>query len=400
MTAPSVATGLVACTRPIAPPTDLLDALGAGGFAWLTEGVSFVTEGVAARVTPGEAADALAAIVVDDTVQRPGTGPIAVGALPFVPTDDDRLTIPARITAVADNEAWVTDLAPVGPRVERDPLPSQFRVEPVQSRGHWDAMVAAVLDQIVRGELDKAVLAREVLVHADLPFDPRVALDRLRRSQAGCYIFGAELVGARGFVGASPELLVRRHGTNIVSRPVAGTTPRGSTDADDRAAQALLAASVKDGAEHRIFDEAVVEVLNDAGVALDSIGDPEVAPLATVSHLATTVTGHVEHVGPTARDLARSLHPTPAVGGTPRPAALRSIDELEPFDRGPYAGPVGWVGANGDGEWAVALRCAELDGTRARLLAGAGIVTGSDPASEWAETESKFEPMLQVLVQP
>jgi menaquinone-specific isochorismate synthase len=129
-------------------------------------------------------------------------------------------------------------------------------------------------------------------------------------------------------------------------------------------------------------------------------GAPEVAVFGPIAHLATPVRGALAGEAPDALALARMLSPTPAVGGTPRTAALDAIRELEGFDRGRYAGPVGWVDARGDGEWAIALRGAELDGTRARLVAGAGIVAGSDPAAEWAETQAKLEPMLRALVRP
>jgi menaquinone-specific isochorismate synthase len=256
--------------------------------------------------------------------------------------------------------------------------------------------VHAILEAIAAGELAKAVLAREAVVHADAPFDARVVVDRLRATQGGCVVFAAG-----GNVGATPELLVRRRGTAVVSRPMAGTIPRGATDAGDSASEAALAASVKDGLEHRLVVDAVVDGLRASGVDIASVRGPDVARLATVSHLATTIAGTVEpRSARSALELALRLHPTPAVGGAPRDAALAMLEDLETFDRGRYAGPVGWVDAHGDGEWAVALRCAELDGNTARLVAGAGVVAGSDPDAEWAETQAKLEPMLRVLVQP
>jgi menaquinone-specific isochorismate synthase len=182
---------------------------------------------------------------------------------------------------------------------------------------------------------------------------------------------------------------------------MAGTIPRGATDEGDRAAEAALAASAKDGLEHRLVIDAVVDDLRECGVDVTTVRGPEVARLATVIHLATTIAGTVDaRSACSALDLALRLHPTPAVGGAPRDAALAMLRQLEPFDRGCYAGPVGWVDARGDGEWAVALRCAELDGPTARLVAGAGVVAGSHPDAEWAETQAKLEPMLRVLVQP
>jgi isochorismate synthase EntC len=196
-------------------------------------------------------------------------------------------------------------------------------------------------------------------------------------------------------VGASPELLVRRHGSTVESRPVAGTTVADGAEALD-----ALAHSAKDNREHRFVVDAIADALGDVCGALDIAPVPEVMVFGPVAHLATPVRGRLHDPRPSALDLARLLSPTPAVGGTPRAAALSTIAALEDFDRGRYAGPVGWVDARGDGEWAIALRGAELDGTRARLVAGAGIVEGSEPDAEWAETQAKLEPMLRALIRP
>jgi len=209
-------------------------------------------------------------------------------------------------------------------------------------------------------------------------------------SQPGSFVYASQ-----GFVGASPELLVRRVGTVVESRPVAGTTV-----ADSDAALLALAASVKDTREHRFVVDGIVDVLAPRCDELHADAVPDVAVFGPVAHLATPIRGRLAAPAPTALELAQLLHPTPAVGGTPRRAALDAIRALGGFDRGRYAGPVGWVDARGDGEWAIALRGAELDGARARLVAGAGIVAGSDPDAEWAETQAKLEPMLRALVVP
>jgi isochorismate synthase len=399
MTTTSTPTGLVARTRAVDPPDRLLDALAPDGFAWLSDGSGFVTSGVAARVRTDDVGRVLAGIEVDNPVARPGTGAVAVGALPFGDAAGGELMIPAAVTGNdAGGRAWRTDIGP-GPPIAVSappPTPMRFGIEGRVSRDEWAAQVRAILDTIASGELAKAVLAREVVVHADAPFDVRVVVDRLHATQGGCAVFAAD-----GLVGATPELLVRRRGERVTSRPMAGTIPRGATDADDRAAEAALAASVKNGLEHRVVVEAVVDGLRAGGVDVTSVRGPDVARLATMSHLATTIVGTVEpRSASSALELALQLHPTPAVAGTPRDAALAMLDALEGFDRGRYAGPVGWVDAHGGGEWAVALRCAEVDGTTARLIAGAGVVAGSDPDAEWAETQAKLEPMLRVLVQP
>ena len=400
MTATSIATGLIARTRAVDRPADLLTSFAPDGFAWLADGSGFVTSGVAARVRAGDVDRVLAGIEVDDPVARAGTGAIAVSALRFRGAAAGELVIPASVTGVdAGGQAWRTQIGSTSasPRtLDATPAPTRFSVEGRVSRAEWTSQVHTILDAVRAGDLDKAVLAREVVVHADEPFDARVVVDRLRATQGGCVVFAAD-----GLVGATPELLVRRQGANVMSRPMAGTIPRGATDAGDSAAEAALATSVKDGHEHRLVVDAVVDSLRAGGVDVTTVRGPDVARLATVSHLATTIAGTVEpRSASSALELALRLHPTPAVGGAPHDAALAVLEDLETFDRGRYAGPVGWVDAHGDGEWAVALRCAELEGSTARLVAGAGVVAGSDPDAEWAETQAKLEPMLRVLVQP
>ncbi len=372
-------------------PAGLLDHLGADGCAFIRpDGQGFVTSGVAARLDPHDAAAAVAAI---------GGGAIAVGALPF--TGGGSLAIPARIVRRAiDGTLRLTELGPAD-RLEVAPrpttrvgrVPRRFAVEARQDLATWDATVAAALGAIDDGTLRKVVIAREVQVDADTPFEVAVVLARLLATQPGCYVYADG-----GFVGASPELLVERNGSVARSRPMAGTAARrASVDDDDRAVAELLE-SRKDDVEHALVVEAVRAALAEHCDTIE-VSEPVAERFATVSHLTTTVTGRVVN-GAGALTLALALHPTPAVGGSPRARALRAIDAFEPFDRGQYAGPVGWIDEHGDGEWAVALRCATLDGSHARLLAGAGIVDGSDPDAEWAETQAKLEPMLRALVRP
>jgi menaquinone-specific isochorismate synthase len=398
MTATSSAVGLVARTREVAPGHDLLDALAPDGFAWLTDSTGFVTAGVAARVPATRVEEALASVKVDDDIRRAGSGAIAVGALPFHDAAAGELVIPARVTGIsADGRAWVTEIGPTSdvPPARRI-APTRYVVESRMTRAAWRQSVDALLREIAAGRLEKAVLAREVLVTVDEELDARTVLERLRRTQGASYVFAAA-----GLVGASPELLVRRRGASVVSRPMAGTVARAGTPEADAAAVAGLANSPKNASEHRLVVEAVVRGLQSCGVEIDSVGAPELAHLTDVSHLATSIDGRAVHEPrPSALAIAIALHPTPAVGGTPREVALEALRELESFDRDRYAGPVGWVDADGDGEWAVALRCADLDGNHARLFAGAGIVAGSDPDAEWDETEAKLEPMLRAIVRP
>jgi menaquinone-specific isochorismate synthase len=382
---------LRAVTREVALADDALGGFDPHGFAWLHHGIRLVTSGVAARVAPADVATALAGIDVDDPLGLPGTGAIAVGALPFDPDAGGELVVPARVYGVRDGRAWTTDIGSGAPSgtVAVAP-PTRFQVVAPRTRDDWCAAVERALAAIDSGELEKVVLAREVLIEADAAFDPHEIVRGLVASQPGSFVYASE-----GFVGASPELLVRRAGAVVESRPVAGTTV-----ADSDEALRALAASVKDTREHRFVVDGIVDVLAPRCDELHADTVPDVAVFGPVAHLATPIRGRLGAPAPSALDLARLLHPTPAVGGTPRAVALDAIRELEHFDRGRYAGPVGWVDARGDGEWAIALRGAELDGARARLVAGAGIVAGSDPEAEWAETQAKLEPMLRALVRP
>jgi len=259
----------------------------------------------------------------------------------------------------------------------------------------WRGAVRAALAAIGAGRLDKVVLAREAVVEADRPFPRGELLRRLRGRPGG----STYLYASGGFVGASPELLVRRQGRVAVSRPMAGTVPRGDSASAEADGLARLTGSPKEAVEHRLVVDAVAEGLAKVADRVE-VGRPEVVRLSTVAHLATEITADLTGPLPSALELAALLHPTPAVGGSPRDAALAAIATLEPFDRGCYAGPVGWVDQVGDGEWAVAIRCATLAGRRAHLIAGAGVVPGSDPDAEWAETEHKLRAMLEVLLSP
>lgn len=441
--------GLVSRTRVLAPGEvgDLLDVLGHDGFAWIRAGAGFVTSGVAARIpvgtgagrferAAGVVAGMLASIGVDGPSPigdaGPGAGPIAVGALPFDDRTPGSLVVPALVVLLrSDGTGWVTTTGTAGggapaPRnisapahPERVPYRNGTYFARAGSRGTvaaigngfpasgpgaeidvredpgravWTEAVRRILAAIDAGDVRKVVLARRLTVEAGLPFDRRAVLDRLRRSHPSCFTYAAG-----GFVGASPELLIRRRGDEVASCPMAGTVPRGSGPEEDDALTAGLLRSVKETEEHRLLVDAVVAALAPVCVGPPSAGDPEVVRFPTVSHLATRVSGVLRRPAPSALALAGLLHPTPAVGGLPRAGALATIAALEGFDRGLYAGPVGWVDAAGDGEWAVALRGAQLDGPRARLVAGAGIVAGSDPDAEWAETEAKLRPMLAAV---
>jgi menaquinone-specific isochorismate synthase len=380
-----IARALFAHSRSFDLEADLLDYLAPRGFAWIEGDAGFVTAGVAAVLAPEDVAALFERFVheVDDDTPA-AAGPRAAGALPF--NGVARLIVPAVIVGrEPDGRTWCTTVGEVAEPIPATPAtggPSRFDVRAASTRDEWTQAVHRAVRRIRAGQLEKVVLARAVDVHADTPFDRRAVLDHLRRAQPGCRVYADG-----GFVGASPENLVTRRGEHVACRPLAGT------GRDPEA----LAASPKDAWEHRIVVDAVATQLRALcdGVQVDG---PRPIALADVSHLATTITATADDVS--ALTLARALHPTPAVAATPRRDALRLIGELENFDRGRYAGPCGWVDANGDGEFVVALRCGEIDGAHARIYAGAGIVDGSDPDAEWAETQAKLDPMLRALVRP
>jgi menaquinone-specific isochorismate synthase len=382
-------TELRAVTRAVDERDDLVEHLSPDGFAWIQDGIGFVTAGVAALVEPRSAAAFLAAIEHDDEVGAPGTGPLAVGALPFDLTESRRLVVPQRIVGcLPDGRRWVTQLAPSVPAgPDRAEAPRAFTVEARTTHDEWCEIVGRALEIIERGDLEKVVLARRVDVTANRPIDVRRVVAHLRDEQPGCFVYASE-----GLVGATPELLVRRRGLEVESRPMAGTVVGNGDDA-----LARLHDSEKDAREHRPVPQAIAATLATSCTTLVVPELPRVVQFASVGHLVTPIEGRLSEPAPDAYTLAAALHPTPAVGGVPRDAALHTIAALEPHPRGRYAGPVGWIDARGDGEWGVALRGAVIDGAQATLHAGAGIVAGSVAEAEWRETEAKLEPMLRAL---
>lgn len=256
---------------------------------------------------------------------------------------------------------------------------------------HWLEAVATATDRIDRGDARKVILARDHAVWCSEPFDPRHLAMRLTERFPGCWTFHHD-----GFIGATPELLLARRGREVRSLVLAGTARRDPDPVVDERLGAELLASDKDRREHALAVDSVVEVLE---VLCDDVvapTEPDLLDLDNVRHLATNVTATL-HDDMWAVEVADRLHPTAAVGGTPRAAALAMISELEGMDRDRYAAPVGWMDATGDGEFGIALRCARLSGARARLFAGVGIVAGSLPEDELSETRLKLLAMQQAL---
>jgi menaquinone-specific isochorismate synthase len=388
-----------AITRPLDRDVDLNAFARGDGYLFVRDGVGLAGRGVAARVQIGDVAELLGDIE-GDAISQPGAGPVAVGILPFRPGAPAELIVPAvTIGKGPDGERWITtidgadeDLDPPAPPT---PTAGSFAVHPGVAVETYLAAVAAGREQVHAGRLTKVVIARDIFVEADAPLDIHAILLRLRATFGSSYRFSIE-----GFVGASPELLVARHGDVVRSHPLAGTAPRTGDPTTDALLAANLIASTKDQVEHRVVIDVVHETLLPWCSYLDWEAEPSIVTVANVQHLGTLIEGRLSSPPPNVLEMAQALSPTPALGGHPRDDALAVIDEVEGFERGNYGGAVGWVDAAGNGTWAVAIRCAEIEGTRAHLFAGGGIVADSDPRAELAETQAKLQAMLSAIVRP
>jgi menaquinone-specific isochorismate synthase len=371
--------------------------------SWVREGEGLVAWGEVARVhTTGASRFADAAAwwedfcrhtEVHDDVGLAGSGLVAFTSLAFADNPGSSvLIVPRVIIGRRDGVTWMTEIG-AGPADEPQPVTAPRRLRySADSRPvtRWRAAVKGAVQRIRQGELDKVVLARDLVAESDEPIDPRFVLSHLAHRYPECWTFAVD-----GFVGATPELLVRRDGAEVCSRVLAGTTwPReGSTNAE---LAAELLSSAKDVGEHGYAVTSLVDSLRALCSPVQK-QDVEVMQLRNVAHLSTTVTGQLRETSTSLLALAAALHPTAAVGGTPTAAAMKLIAELEDMDRGRYAGPVGWVNAAGDGELGLALRSAEINGKQARLFAGGGIVAESDPDDEVAETDAKFAAVRDAL---
>lgn len=382
-------------------------------YFWRGPDRSLVGHGVAVRV-PLDRADRSGGVAEAQSVLA-GVGRgtdasapplVAFAALPFDPDAPGELIVPeVLLDRRTDGSRWLTvlDGSPVDTAMARlvacaepPPQPTSHELTSVLAPEVWrDEIVAVVRDRIAAGELDKAVLARELRLRTDRPIDITEVVGRLCDTHPAAMVFSIE-----GFVGASPELLVSRHGDVVAAHPLAGTAPRRADPEADRSGAADLLASTKDQWEHRIVIEWFLDELLGFTSYVDAEPEPTIISLPNVHHLGTRIEGRLSSPPASVLELVAALHPTPAVGGRPQQAALSIIAETERADRGRYAGPVGWVDATGDGAFAVGIRSAEIDGTTARLFAGVGVVADSDPAAELAETRAKFGAMMGALVRP
>jgi salicylate biosynthesis isochorismate synthase/menaquinone-specific isochorismate synthase len=283
--------------------------------------------------------------------------------------------------------------SPIGP-LDPDPVAGSSIAAP-HPPGRYEQLVATATARIREGGLEKAVLAREVVVTSPAAHDPAPLYGALRELFPSCFCFACGTPEAV-FIGASPELLIRRRGAVVATVALAGSTRRSADPAvDDHLGQQLLT-SAKDNSEHEIVVRQIERALRQHAVWAQAEPEPRLVQIANIQHLATAVRAQLAE-SRSAIALVGELHPTPAVGGEPRAEALELIAEIEGMDRGWYAAPVGWMDATEDGEFCVALRSALLRDRSAHLFAGAGIVADSDPAAELAETELKLEAMLPLL---
>jgi isochorismate synthase len=360
----------------------------------------------------------------------PGAGAVWVGGFAFDPEGGGSsvwsslapasLVLPEVSICRSGNDAFLTVNTVVRPgddpalkagalearlsSLRQDPLPlldphptSRIEISSARPPGEFERMIAAATERIRAGEMSKIVLAREVLVSAGAAHDPAAVFGAMREQFPSCFCFCCGTPEA-AFIGASPELLLRRSGASVSTVALAGSTRRSSDPAvDDHLGEQLLR-SDKDRREHAIVADRIARSLRQHAVWVETEAEPEIVKVANIQHLATPIVAQLAEPR-SAVELAGMLHPTPAVGGEPWPGTATAITELEQMDRGWYAGPVGWMDATEDGEFCVALRSALLRDREAHLYAGVGVVAGSDPAAELAETEIKLGALLPLLAE-
>ena len=365
---------------------------GEGGFttgALWTGGFAFHDEGTEAGVDPAWSSFEPATMILPElAIQSSDAGNFITVNLMAGPGAD-----PA---ALADS-ALVRSAGLVHPELPMiDPHPTvAASIESVRSPEDYEQSVAAAVERIRAGEIEKVVLAREVVVRSGSAHDPAAIFGALRIGFPSCFNFCVG-TGEATFIGASPELLVRCAGRGVSTVGLAGSTRRSSDPAvDDHLAQQLLGSS-KDRGEQAVVVRRIVKSLSKLSVWVEAADEPEIIKVANIQHLGTPVYAQLAQPR-TAIELAGLLHPTPAVGGEPWKKARRVMAEVERMDRGWYAGPVGWMDGSGDGEFCVALRSALIRDREAHLFAGVGVVADSDPAAELAETEIKLGALLPLL---
>jgi menaquinone-specific isochorismate synthase len=398
----------------------LLDHLPPNPLAFIRGGDGIVGWGEAARLESklpaGRVADLAAkwralvsAANVTDDVQLPGTGLVAFGAFAFSDLSNSvsTLIVPRVILGTRDGRVWLTTVESGASLPDFWNQTAEYKVNPAISfeigeisAERFKILVSAAVAKISSGEVSKVVLARDVIAKINKNFDIRSVLQKLADRYPTCWIYSVD-----GMFGASPELLVRVSHSQVSARVLAGTAGRGTDPGVDQAIAVALVASSKNTAEHAFAVDSLVKSLEPFCTHVDADPSPFSLALPNVWHLASDVHG-VLREDASVLDVAAALHPTAAVAGTPTNVAQDLIAQLENTDRGRYAGPIGWIGADGDGEWAIALRGAQISNLRGaqiseltiRAFAGCGIVAESEPEAELAETDLKFRPIREALL--
>lgn len=392
---------------------DLTEVGAATGLMWRSPNIVLVGAGPVSRVELGLTSSAspvdtanqyLAARIGEDELGVAGSGPIGFTTLPFDRNELGVMLVPEVVIGEVDGTRFLTfadsiDMAGAQALVAElvaapaKSTPGKIWLTLDKPAAVWrDDVVARARDRIVETDLQKAVLARVLTLTADtdIPLGPVVSSLAERFDHA--MVFAVD-----GFVGASPELLVSRTDRTVRAHPLAGTAARSSNEAIDAEQIATLLASSKDRVEHQItIDWLLTELLAFCSY-VDAEPEPSVLTLANVHHLGTLVEGVLSEPAAPILDLVGAVHPTPALGGAPQAEAIALIGELEGFNRGRYGGPTGWVDAAGNGEFAVGVRTAQIDGATARIAAGVGVVAQSNPQAELEETQAKFRAMLGTL---
>lgn len=419
---PVEATRLRSATVSVADAGELREYLPASGprSAWLRHGDGLVAIGEAMRLEVEDAAEA--EFWWQQTVGRsgfeesrdlprdargrplPGSGPIAFGSFTFDPGHTDQrsvLIVPELVIGRRAGRCWVSaitaDGTPPLPRLPNRSAAPDIHAEVAwaddsMSGPMWQQRVAEVIERIAGSDLAKVVLARSVLAESVEELDWRTVLQRLSQGYENCWSFWVD-----SLIGASPEMLVRKQAGLATSRVLAGTIQRTGETQQDLALASALARSGKDLDEHEYAVASVARALEPFCSGMNVPDSPYVLELPNVLHLATDVTA-VADSGVSSLALAHALHPSAAVCGTPTEGARALIREVEELDRGRYGGPVGWMDARGDGEWAIALRCGQIvDDHTMRLFAGCGIIESSQPAAELTESVAKLIPMREAL---
>jgi len=369
------------------------------GYLFVRDGVGVAGRGVAARVEPNKIVEFLQNIAHENLSGISNVGPIAIGCIPFESSNPHEFVIPGAVFGKnANSEQWVTliddavfDLSE--PATQKT-APAKFSVRPGVSIEHYLEAVRLTRTAVLNGEIAKAVIARDIFVETDSQFNVHAILLQLKSNFGSSYRYLID-----GLIGASPELLIAVNGQDVRSHPLAGTVARTGNPETDYQLAIELIASTKNQLEHRIVIDMVHDTLLPWCSYLDWQPEPSIVEVANVQHLGTEISGRLSEPKVSVLELAYALSPTPALGGHPRKESLAQIKKVEGFERGRYGGAVGYVDANGDGIFAVTIRCAELneDRTQARLFAGGGIVGDSDPDSELAETQAKFKAMLAAI---